>query len=247
MRKRIICVLIFLWTLSAISSGLLAAVERVGTDSDLYFELQMKAGILDFAGISESTLKQLDSALAEYLAGSTYALVTPEGASIPAEVFGQTQPAFNERELAHMADCQNLFLTLSFVLNAVRRFAVHGLLIVVVLTLLATSKSDWPSRRQLTRSAMLAPLALLIPLGAFALWAAIDFSGAFTFFHHLLFANDLWLLDPRTDLLIRICPSSMFASMGLRIGARALLWMVGAPAAACGITWLIAKVKESLK
>ena len=39
----------------------------------------------------------------------------------------------------------------------------------------------------------------------------------------------------------------MFASMGLRIGARALLWMVGAPAAACGITWLIAKVKESLK
>lgn len=89
--------------------------------------------------------------------------------------------------------------------------------------------------------------ALLIPLGAFALWAAIDFSGAFTFFHHLLFANDLWLLDPRTDLLIRICPSSMFASMGLRIGARALLWMVGAPAAACGIVWLIAKVKESLK
>ena len=82
------------------------------------------------------------------------------------------------------------------------------------------------------RGVGLAPLALLVPLGAFAIWAAADFSGAFTFFHHLLFTNDLWLLDPQTDLLIRICPSSMFATDGIDASAVQALARI-APVSAC--------------
>ena len=70
---------------------------------------------------------------------------------------------------------------------------------------------------------------LAVPLGLLGVWAAVDFSSAFAFFHELLFTNDLWLLDPRTDLLIRICPSSMFAQMGLRIGLRAAAALLGIP------------------
>ena len=70
--------------------------------------------------------------------------------------------------------------------------------------------------------------SLLIPLGAFALWAATDFDSAFTFFHHLLFTNDLWLLNPETDLLIRICPQEMFMQMGIRIAGMSALQMLSA-------------------
>ena len=48
-------------------------------------------------------------------------------------------------------------------------------------------------------------------------------------FHLLFFTNDLWLLDPATDLLIRICPQSMFAEMGLRIARRAAFMLLGVP------------------
>ena len=64
----------------------------------------------------------------------------------------------------------------------------------------------------------------------------MDFDSAFNFFHEMLFTNDLWLLDPRTDLLIRICPQSMFMNMGLRIGLMSLAWVLAVPALATLIT-----------
>jgi len=100
------------------------------------------------------------------------------------------------------------------------------------------------NRKKARRCAWLAPLVLLAPLGAFALWAAVDFDGAFTFFHRLLFTNDLWLLDPRTDLLIRICPQSMFAAMGLRIALLSLGGMAGVTALAVLLTYIWPKDKE---
>ena len=241
LRRRTELILWGLLVALAIVWGTLSALERVGVNWLLYARLQAEANVVETSGISEDDLIAMDIALSDCLKGDSSALETLE-----VEADGQRQPAFNARERAHMEDCRRLFALLRSALRGLP-ICMGALAAVLVLLRALPSRFARLTARPLIRAAWLAPLALLIPLGAFALWAAIDFSGAFTFFHHLLFANDLWLLDPRTDLLIRICPSSMFASMGLRIGARALLWMVGTPAAACGIVWLIAKVKESLK
>ena len=48
-------------------------------------------------------------------------------------------------------------------------------------------------------------------------WGLADFDGLFTAFHHLVFNNDGWLLDPRTDMLIRLMPTDFFVSMGVRV------------------------------
>ena len=69
------------------------------------------------------------------------------------------------------------------------------------------------------------------------LWAAIDFDSFFTAFHRLTFTNDGWLLDPRTDLLIRLMPADFF----MALGARLVLWMLAAAAAAGMTAWLIIK------
>jgi len=220
---------------------ILTALHAVGTDDGLYYELQTRAGVLPGAGISDGDLRTLDAALAHYLAGRPEELLAPSE-SAPGEVDqlalnvdGTLRPAFNEKELSHLADCFDLFALLRKVRRRLIPWAV--LLIVGGAYLLA-------DRKRARRAAWLSPLILLIPLGAFALWAAADFDGAFTFFHRVLFTNDLWLLDWRTDLLIRICPESMFMAMGGRIALWGLAALAGVPALATLVIRLWPKNKQ---
>lgn len=192
-----------------IFAGVLLAVHVVGTDADLYYELQTAARVLDYAGISGEDLVRVDAALAECLKGDADAL------DFEIEVFGQVQPVFNEKELIHMEDCRQLFVLLRRVLGTVCVMAAAGL---------ATGIRLLRDRRKIRLAGWLAPLLIIVPLGAFAAWAVADFNAAFNFFHEVLFTNDLWLLDYRTDLLIRLCPSSMFMNMGARIGVDSLVW-----------------------
>ena len=52
-------------------------------------------------------------------------------------------------------------------------------------------------------------LSLGIPL-IIGLIASIDFSWAFTLFHKIVFNNDYWLFDSRTDPIINILPETFF-------------------------------------
>ncbi len=201
--------------------GVLAAVHVVGTDAELYYALQMKAGVLDSAGISEEDLVKLDEALADCLKGDGAAL------NIEAEVFGAIQPAFNEKELVHMEDCRKLFMLLRTTMVWTAALGIGFIPCGIALL---------GDRKKIRLSAWLSPLVIVIPLGVLAVWAMIDFNSAFNFFHEILFTNDLWLLNPATDLLIRICPASMFMAMGARIGLVGLAWAIIVPAMAMVLT-----------
>ena len=187
---------------------LLTALHFVGTDGRIYYDLQLKAKILPEAGICNAELRALDGMLADYLSGDAEAL---NGAP------------FNAKELTHMADCFKLFE----LLRAVRARLIPWAILLVL-------GSVWllRDRRAIRRCAWLGPLLVLLPLALFALYAAFNFNAAFTLFHRVLFTNDLWLLDPRTDLLIRICPESMFMKMGIRIAVISLTSIVAVSAIA---------------
>ena len=155
-------------------------------------------------------MERLDGMLADYLSGDEAAL---------------DDSPFNEKERTHMRDVLELF-------DLAR--AVRNALFVAAAVLLAAGL--W-----LSRGARLLPMcfvglaALLLPLGAFAIWAAADFSGAFTFFHETLFTNDLWLLNPETDLLLRLLPEQFFADFAGVIAVRALAYMFAVPLAIFGV------------
>lgn len=214
MKRKWGCILCALGYALALLSLLLGVLLDVGTDWELYYALQMQAEILPEAGISEETLLRLDKVLADCLQNG-------ELQPVQAEVFGQNQAAFNERETAHMDDCARLFAL-------ARRVA--GLSGVAAILLLLSGGLLCKRFARALKGLWGGFAVLLLPVAALGLWAAIDFYAAFNFFHEMLFTNDLWLLNPRTDLLIRICPSSMFAQMGLRIALRFLLLGLGAPA-----------------
>lgn len=191
--------------------GILWSLECVGTDAELYYELQMQAGILETTGVSETDLLRLDELLATYLRGDTHIL------DIQVEVFGEKQWAFNQKEASHLEDCQNLFDISRMVKKAAGLFSVCLIFCGVIVL---------KKRRDINLAFGFAPMLLAIPLGLLAIWAAVDFNSAFAFFHEMLFDNDLWLLNTNTDLLIRICPQSMFMNMGIRIGSASLIFAV---------------------
>ena len=181
-------------------TALLLILHGMGTDAKLYYRLQMRANILPEAGISAEELQMLDENLADYLAGDVSAL---------------DETPFNEKERIHMKDCFNLFVLLRWAI------AVSGILAVgfIAAGLLI-------GRCSLRRAAIGGTAGFAVGIAMLALWGMVDFDSLFTLFHELLFTNDLWLLDPRTDLLIRICPQSMFSTMALMMGAMEILFVL---------------------
>ena len=212
---------------------LLTAVHWVGTDAQLYYSEQMKAGILPAAGITEADLRAADAQLADYLSGRnprTDRMDDPQAWLPEAQ-----RNAFNERELTHLRDCLYLF-------DLLRR--VRSRLIPWAVALILGGAWLLQDRRQARRCVLLSPVILLLPLTVFAVFAAADFDAAFTLFHKILFRNDLWLLNPATDLLIRICPASMFMHMGVKIALCALAAMAAVTALGVLLTYVWPKGKE---
>ena len=242
MKKRIRFVADLLWLLCFALYFISSAVLEIGTNETLYCELQTRAGLPESAGISAEALEKLDVHLASCLRGRedwNVEWLNPEGGPLRVVVDGVEQDAFNAREIAHMEDCQRLFGLL--------RTLRLGLAIAAVLLLPLIMISEWkekPARAGSVAPVWITSLILIVPLALFGIWAAVDFGSAFTFFHHLLFTNDLWLLDPATDLLIRICPSSMFANMGLRIALRAVAVLLGVPLLITILKWISNRVRK---
>lgn len=117
---------------------------------------------------------------------------------------------FNAREKAHMVDVQQLFLG-----GLKLRF---GAIIVLVLSLgsLIFAKGNW--KRIVPKSFLIGCGVFFGVSGCLGVLIASDFNKYFFLFHEVFFDNDLWLLDPATDLMIRMLPEGFFFDMVIRIG-----------------------------
>lgn len=111
-------------------------------------------------------------------------------------------PYFNQRETAHLSDIRGLF----------RLFDRAWLLLIPILALAFLLFRHADGRGFLWG---LGCTALL--LAALAAYIMLDFENAFLLMHRLLFTNDLWLLNPNTDLLICLMPERMFVWLAKRL------------------------------
>jgi len=141
---------------------------------------------------------------------------------------GEVRPFLNEKEVSHMVDCRGLF-----------KLKTGAQVILTPLWLLGTGLLVWKKQRGMGWKAALGKNLLGQFLGC-GLWVCAvgavllgGFNRAFILFHKLFFSNDLWLLDPKTDLMIRMLPEGYFMDIAIRIGTVAcvfvgLLLLVGA-------------------
>jgi len=118
---------------------------------------------------------------------------------------GKREEVFGEREKAHMVDVRDLYLNF----RGLRRLST-GLVVLILFFGWFISKEML--YQVLVRVKYIVPVLLLM-VGAVGGLFATDFNKYFTLFHELFFDNDLWLLNPNTDILINMVPEAYFYSI----------------------------------
>ena len=121
---------------------------------------------------------------------------------------GNMVVCFSAHEENHMADCRRLIG-----IAGSCRWILAGISLVLIFAGIALRKY-----RKSFANGMLAGfgVTVLISLACLA-WGLMSFDSLFTAFHRLLFTNEGWILDARTDMLIRLMPTSFFVSMGIKL------------------------------
>ena len=171
---------------------LLKTIEVNTFNKGFYLKSYEKYGVLEVTGRNIDELDRVTIKLLEYIKDESGEEVL--------------KPFFNEREIKHMEDVKILFKygfnlkKISFVLT------LFGIIFLI--------------NQNVPR------LGRIIFYGPFIWWGAIlmlfllstmNFNRYFTYFHLIFFDNDLWILNPDTDLLIQMLPEEFFISIFKRI------------------------------
>ena len=183
---------------------LITSIEAVTYWTPGYYEKEyVKYGVLNDVHMEMDDLLDVTDEMMAYLRGSR------EDLHVPTIVDGQPREFFNDREIAHMEDVRGLFLGGL----ALRRISL-GLTVACVILLLLL-KAD--IRRVLPKMICIGSALFFAVLAVLAGIISTDFNQYFIMFHHIFFNNDLWMLNPDTDLLINIVPEPFFMDTAARI------------------------------
>lgn len=194
---------------------LITAVEAVAYWTPGYYEKEYaKYGVLE--DLPEMTMEDLLDVTDEMMA---FLRGDREDLHVFTQMGGEYREFFNQREIAHMEDVRTLFIGGLWL----RRICIAVAAVCLGGVFFWNRRQDGGDSSSQSRS--LLPRSLCIGTGIFfaaaLLIAAIistNFSKYFVVFHHIFFSNDLWILDPRTDMLINIVPEPFFMDTALRIG-----------------------------
>ncbi len=200
MKKLHLFLLVFLiFSISLIA--LVLAIEENAYDLGYYMDSFEENEVYMVTGKSQDELNIISKDIISYLKGR--------------EKDTFLDKHFNEREVLHMIDVLDLF-NLARVIKLIS--GVISVIIIFYFLKLGLSGllGKWIGLGLFANHILILMLFLLI---------IIDFTRYFTIFHEIFFSNDLWLLDPRTDLLIQMLPEPFFVNMAKNIGLSFLKYL----------------------
>ena len=184
---------------------LITSVEAVTYWTPGYYEHEYeKYNVTAAVHMEMDDLLQVTDEMMDYLRGNR------DDLHVMTVVDGSPREFFNAREIAHMEDVRGLLLGAI----TLRRVCLAAAAVCVLL--MAALKADL--KRTLPRMLCVGTGLFFLLAAGIGLLIASDFSRYFVVFHHIFFDNDLWILNPATDLLINIVPEPFFADTALRIG-----------------------------
>ena len=181
-----------------------AAEMAVYSDFGFYESQYKKYEVLNELNMEMSDAMDVTNHMMFYLRGQKEDLV------IKTNVDGQVREFFNDREKTHMEDVRGLFLKAIKIRN--------GSLLCFLVSLFFIFLLKGNIKKLVSSMYIYEAVAFLSGIGIFAFLISHNFSKYFVRFHELFFDNDLWRLDPETDLLIRMLPEGFFFDFAFRIG-----------------------------
>ncbi len=184
-------------------------VLGIGLSKPIYGVLQKPLGVADYIGISQSDLDNVTDVFCDYTRG------VRDNLDVTVTVDGAQEQMFNEREISHMVDVKNLYLAgvqISYFLAAMAIQAFTALFIT-------------HQHKTIYRVHSRVSFVFLLVCAALGVYFAVDFNGFWTNVHLILFTNNLWLLNPATDRMIRMFPLEFFLALsGIILGTFAALF-----------------------
>lgn len=196
--------LAILSALILITVMLLTVIEECVFDLDFYRAEYQKLNSVTVIGMTEQDLMRTTEQLLFYIQGNTNDLKIKE------IVNGEERQVFNQREITHLADVQRLYAVSHWTRNA-------GLFLLALFLLILKLAAGRSYYRYWAGGYIAGAVIFSCALGAVLTAIARDFQTFWDQFHYLIFTNDLWLLDPKTDILIQMVPEQFFFDLVSRI------------------------------
>lgn len=178
------------------------------SDTDFFMKQYKSYNAAQTIGVSQESLKEVTIVLQNYLNGKVDSL------DIEIERNGTAGQFFNQREKDHMVDVVLLFDFAKWVQGV----SLSAMLFIFALLITVLADKD----KKLNFKRLIKPyfptVGLIAVLSSvIAFFATINFEKLWNFAHTLVFSNDLWLLDPNTDMLINLVPLNFFIAITTRI------------------------------
>lgn len=210
MRQRSYAICAYIVAICTILIFLVTSIDVICFDRSFYDSEYARLDTAQSLHMSQSDLMKATDALLEYLQDDRDDIVAE------IEVYEVPRMAFNEKEALHMVDVKNLYQVALHI-----RLVATLLLVIAFAYLIVSKKKD--ARQLLSIAYAQYALCFLCIVAMLGIWASVDFTSLWESFHHLCFTNDLWLLNPRTDLMINMFPEEFFFRMVLRIAGMFLI------------------------
>lgn len=213
-----------LLALACALAALAGLIDGAGGSGALMCTLMQQHAPSSATGLPEEHYPAMADMIAGYLSGREQTFQFTYAAE------GAEHVCFREKEQLHMADCKALF------------DLDRAVLLAAAFVAAALACGAYALRQHRRQAALGALWGCLLPLAAvlgLILWGAVDFDGLFILFHRLSFANELWLLNPQTDLLICLMPTSFFIHYAALLGGTwlGLLLLMAASAWRLSVRW----------
>lgn len=203
MNRTLSIIIVLLISAALTGSLMLTAVQIAAFDMDIYRNAYNNYNLYNTTQLTEKDYLDISRNILEYLSGKSEFIYNR------IEVHGTQKSIFNSKELTHMEDVKTLFKT-GYI---IRNFSFI-LLILLIILIHVIYKGEKKYSGKVVFYSSITQLMLIIGL---LILVNTDFFNYFTLFHEALFTNDLWLLDPKTDLLINMYPLEFFNTMAVRI------------------------------
>ncbi|NLI53212.1 MAG: DUF1461 domain-containing protein [Clostridiales bacterium] len=157
-------------------------------------------------GVSNADLVKSFGRLVDYMEGDA------DDINVEVTVNGETSQMFDyPQEAEHMADVRQIYMTIA-------SYRDVGVLVMLILFLFAAVVHFRKAPQYLAQGYLSGSFVFLLVFGFLGTWAALDFSNFWTFFHEMLFWNDLWLFDSTQSNMINMLPEQVFQDIIARVG-----------------------------
>jgi len=166
------------------------AMRILATDTFVRHELGRDGFPPDRYGLTDEQREALALRGLRSIEAGSEGIALLERATLP-----DGSPAFDERELSHMADVRAIFVPIQR----------GGLVAVLAIAVLAVALARTRLRTAVPRGLLAGALATLVVAVLLVPVILLGFDGFFTRFHEMFFEGDSWRFSS-TDTLIRIYP-----------------------------------------